>query len=265
MQADYTFLNDKNRSELKSWLIDALHRRTSLPSVSPDEFPYLGILRVESRLDKLTRRDLIDTCQELVESFVRDPDADEDYARSLLGLATKLQVPVLAPSLARMAEQSETFRKVPLPIQRLVLTTLVELRTEPPPFWRSILAQNEDAFAAVAFSGLFSCNPELAMTVLPRLPERQPVVAAASSRMRRWVETLESTDRSRMEAKLRDALPQCKKLVRQMFEAWVPARSSQKVSSKIADYLSSRGDKLPPVPLATSARLLSTVPSREAA
>ncbi len=257
MYPDYTFLNDTTTQQLQDWLVEALHGRTSLPSVSPDEFPYLAILRVESVLDKPTRRDLITACRELVARFVHRAEGDEDYVRSLLGLAVKLQVQELALALANMAQHSPQFRSLPLPIQRLVLTTLVEFRTQPPEFWQIILDQDQDAFAGVAFSGLFSCGPELALTVLPRLPERPPVVAAASSRFRHWVESLELTNRSTMEAKLRQILPDCNALVRQMFGTWVPTRPAKHDWSRLATVLTPYLSTSPPVPHSQSARLLT--------
>lgn len=240
MTSDYTFLNEGTRQQLEQWLVLALNGQTPLPRVSPDEFPYLAIMRVEGLLDKQTRRDLYSVCQQLVSEFVRtgkgrlvgefvrtEKESDE-YLHSLLNLAVKLQIRELAPSLAQLAQKPELFGHLAVPVQRLVLTTLVEFRTQPPAFWQSILPLNPDAFAGVVFSGVFSRSPKQAMTVLQHLPTRTPVVAAASGRLRRWIETLEPTDRRAAEAELRQLLPSCNEVVREMFGKWVPGEISAK-------------------------------------
>lgn len=228
MTSDYAFLNEGTRQQLEQWLVRALSGQTPLPRVSPDEFPYLAIMRVEGLLDKQTRRDLYSACQQLVSEFVRTGKGNEEYLHSLLNLAVKLQILELAPSLAQLAQKPELFRHLAVPVQRLVLTTLVEFRTQPPAFWQSILPLNPDAFAGVVFSGVFSRSPQQAMTVLQHLPTRTPVVAAASGRLRRWIDTLEPTDRRAAEAELRQLLPSCNEVVREMFRKWVPGEISAK-------------------------------------
>jgi len=226
MTSDYAFLNEGTRQQLEQWLVRALSGQTPLPRVSPDEFPYLAIMRVEGLLDKQTRRDLYSACQQLVSEFVRTGKGSEEYLHSLLNLAVKLQILELAPSLAQLAQKPELFGHLAVPVQRLVLTTLVEFRTQPPAFWQSILPLNPDAFAGVVFSGVFSRSPKQAMTVLQHLPTRTPVVAAASGRLRRWIDTLEPTERRAAEAELRQLLPSCNEVVREMFGKWVPGAIS---------------------------------------
>jgi len=59
-------IDDLNHDEIRAWLERALRGQEPLPRLTPDEFPHLGILRLEKTLKPATRDSLRDGALQLV-------------------------------------------------------------------------------------------------------------------------------------------------------------------------------------------------------
>ncbi len=105
-------LNALSYAKLRAWLLEALQGQVSVPRLSPDERPYVGILRLEAELDKPTRRDLAKACAELLNEFARHGKGAVDVVTSLLRLAVGLGLQSVAGPLVRMAEMFPTLPEV---------------------------------------------------------------------------------------------------------------------------------------------------------
>lgn len=218
-------LNALSYGDLLAWLLEALHGRQPIPRLSPDEPPYVGILRLEAALDKPTRHDLAKACAELVQGFARSGQGDIEFVSALLRLAVKLELDSVAPPLARMAKNFPTLPEVPGTIKGLVLATLVDLKvTQPVDFWQSILDQDRTAFAGTAIAGLLARNPAMAIDVVPTLPDDQTLADAIAIVLEHATDQLASAQRGEVYARIRQVLPRCLPLVRGSIEEWLEER-----------------------------------------
>ena len=59
-------INDLSHEDIRAWLKRALHGQEPLPRLTPDESPYLGVLRLERDLKPAARDSLRDGCLQLV-------------------------------------------------------------------------------------------------------------------------------------------------------------------------------------------------------
>lgn len=210
-------LNELSRDALRAWLRDALSDRAPLPKLTHDEPPDVALLRVEPTLDKPTRRDLASGCASLIREFAATAAGDEDYVRALLHLSAKLQLDgEIGASLATMALRFPELPALELGIKRVVLHGLVKLRAiQPPEFWHAMLAQNADAFAGPALSGLLATSWSAGLALLPHLPERPSLANAAASILDHAFEQLPSMSRAAALRELQEILPRCTPLVRE--------------------------------------------------
>ena len=103
-------LDRLSQAETRSWLLDALHGRQSLPLLASDELFYIGVLRLEPLLSKETRRDLASACVRLVYEFIRAGQADPEYLNSLLRLVVHFGLDELAAPLAILAPEQQPER-----------------------------------------------------------------------------------------------------------------------------------------------------------
>ena len=80
-------VDDLRHEEIRRWLEPALHGREPLPLLTRDEFPHLGILRLEKTLKPATRDSLREGALQLVRRFCADGQGETAYMEELLALA----------------------------------------------------------------------------------------------------------------------------------------------------------------------------------
>jgi hypothetical protein len=225
MSEEHDRLNALSYEALLAWLVEALHGRKAIPSLSPDEPFYVGILRLEADLDKPTRRDLARACEALVHEFVRSCPDDIEFATSLLRLTVGLELESVAGALARMAETFPTLPRVPGTVKQLVLAALVDLKvSQSVEFWRAILDQDHKAFAGTAIAGLLAYNMSVAIEVVPTLPDDQNIADAIATVLEQATDQLAPAQRCEVYAHIRRVLSACSPLMHGSIQEWLEER-----------------------------------------
>ena len=133
-------IDDLNHDEIRAWLERALRGQEPLPQITPDEFPHLGILRMEKTLKPATRDSLRDGALQLVRQFCADGQVEIAYLEELLALAAAFRDPEAVQMLAQLARRFSWMPQLSVDVRLAVLATLVDT---PPPqsveFWDDIL------------------------------------------------------------------------------------------------------------------------------
>ncbi|MCB1793528.1 MAG: hypothetical protein KDJ70_03690, partial [Candidatus Competibacteraceae bacterium] len=97
-------VDDLRHEEIRRWLERALRGQEPLPLLTRDEFPHLGILRLEKTLKPATRDSLRVGALQLVRRFCADGQGETAYLEELLALVSAFRDPEAVQMLARLAE-----------------------------------------------------------------------------------------------------------------------------------------------------------------
>ena len=177
-------IDDLNHEEIRAWLERALRGQEPLPRLTPDEFPHLGILRLEKTLKPATRDSLRDGALQLVRQFCADGQGESAYLVELLALTSAFRNPEAVHILAQLARGFYEWPQISSEIRLAVLATLVDT---PPPqsveFWDGILRQDPEKYAGLALSGVLAINPERAIELLPTMPDTERAGQAAALKL----------------------------------------------------------------------------------
>lgn len=196
-EAELSPLNDLKYDEIVRWLKRALLGQEQVPRLTPDESPYLGIMRAEACLEVHARRDLERACYELVGQFTTTGDGDEDYLNALLCLAVELGQRKAASVLRGLVDREQIWTRLADGIQALVLATMVDLKViQGVDFWRARVAQNAPAFSGFALSALLDDSPTDALALLPDLPSDSEVASAVTLLLELHCDDLQPSQRS---------------------------------------------------------------------
>lgn len=95
--------------------------------------------------------------------------------------------------------------------KRSVLSTLLKLHARLDlSFWLDIHRQFGDELAGSVYSGLFACDPTVAVGFLPKIPDIQPLADAISLQLQRYAEKLDPGPRvSRAQGKRHPSKLRC--------------------------------------------------------
>ena len=177
-------IDDLNHEEIHAWLERALRGREPLPLLTRDEFPHLGILRLEKTLKPATRNSLRDGTLQLVRQFCADGRGENAYLEELLALTAAFKGPEAVQMLALFAERFPKLPHVSVEIRLAVLAVLVDT---PPPqsveFWDRILKQDPEKYASLALSGVLAINPARAIELLPAMSDTERAGQAAALKL----------------------------------------------------------------------------------
>ena len=170
--------------EIRAWLERALRGQEPLPRLTPDEFPHLGILRLEKTLKPAPRDSLRDGALQLVRQFCADGQGEVAYLEELLALAAAFRYPEMVQMLARLARRFYELPQISSEVRLAVLATLVDT---PPPqlveFWDEILQQDPEKYAGLVLSGVLAINPARAIELLPAMPDTERAGQAAALKL----------------------------------------------------------------------------------
>jgi len=167
-------VDDLNHEEVRAWLKRALRGQEFLPLLTRDEFPHLGIARLEKTLKPATRDSLRDGALQLVRQFCVDGRGETGYVQELLALAAAFKQPEAVQMLARLADDFSDLSQFSTEIQLAVLAALVDM--SPPQsveFWVRIFNRDPENYAGLALSGVLAINPARAIELLPKMPDTE--------------------------------------------------------------------------------------------
>jgi hypothetical protein len=224
-----TSVNDLSHSEIRNWLESALLGREALPLVTPDESPYLGVLRFQKELEPPTRESLWDACRELIAGFCAEGHGEPAFLEQLLGLASAFRDPETVVMLADLATRFPKLPKLSPEIRLAVLATLVDT---PPPqtplFWAEIFKQDPERYAALALSGVLATNPVQAIQMLPAMPNTERLGQAVALKLDLAWDTLSPEKRFQFVQAVGEVLCRCGNRFAGFVGAWVSAKQSSR-------------------------------------
>ena len=220
-------INDLSHDEIRAWLDRALRGQETLPRLTPDESPHLGILRLEKTLKPAARDSLRDGCLQLVRQFCAEGRGETTYVEELLALAAAFKSPEAVQMLARLARGFPELPQISVEIRLAVLATLVDT---PPPqspeFWDLILKQDPEKYAALALSGVLATNPAQAIRMLPAMPDTERAGQAAALKLDLAWDDLPPKQRFQFVQDIQAILPQCGSRFAGPVQAWVDSKKS---------------------------------------
>jgi hypothetical protein len=218
-------INDLSHEDICAWLKRALHGQVPLPRFSPDESPYLGILRVDKQAKPAARDSLRDGCLQLIREFCAEGRGEASYVEELLALASAFRIPEAVELLADLARRFADLPGISVEVRLAVLATLVDT---PPPrdmaFWETMLAQDPANYAGLALSGVLAINPEQAVAILPRLPDSERMGQAAALKLDLTWDGLPSKGRFQFVEDIRTILPRCGQIFANSVRVWTDSK-----------------------------------------
>ena len=224
-------VNDLGHEEIRSWLERALHGEETLQLLTPDESPYLGVLRLEKGLRPPARDSLRDASVQLVRRFCRDGQGSPAFLEQLLHLASAFKDPETVEMLAGLVTRFPQMPQVPLQVRLAVLAALINTPPpQPPAFWNDVLRQDTAKYAISALSGVLSANPAQAVRMLPLMPDTERAGQAAALNLDLAWDDLPRENRFQFVQNIRGVLPQCGARFRQPVVAWVRSKESSRAA-----------------------------------
>jgi hypothetical protein len=218
-------INDQTHEEIRAWLERALHGQEPLPRLTPDESPYLGILRLEKELKPAARDSLRDGCLQLLRQFCVEGGGEASYVEELVALASAFRNPEAVEMLAKLALRFPDLPGTSAGVRLAVLAALVDT---PPPrdmaFWETMLAQDPEKYAGMALSGALAINPEQAVAMLPRFPDSESLGQAAALKLDLTWDNLPSKERFQYVQDIQTILPQCGRHFVAPVQAWTDSK-----------------------------------------
>lgn len=207
--------------EILLWLERALRGKESLPFIVPGESPEDPILRRERELKGMARQDLRDACLVLVRRFAKSTETDNDYVNALLRLAKGLNLSSVAEPLFEIARRSETLAALPALQQKSVLFTLLDLRAPlPQSFWKELAAAHPERFGVIAFSGLLRQGADVALHLLPTLPDNEAIADSVYTVLSQHARRLNPDELQKVALAALQTAEHCAPAVRKALKEW---------------------------------------------
>lgn len=233
------FINDLNHEDIRAWLKRALQNQEALPRLSPDESPYLGVLRLERELKPAARDSLRDACLQLVREFCAVGNGEASYVGELLALTFAFKNPEAVEMLAKLALRFPELPHISVEVRLAVLAALVDT---PPPrsmaFWELMLAQDPGKYAASALSGVLATNPEQAIAMLPRFPDSELLGQAAALKLDLTWDELPPRERFQFVRDIQQILPRCGRRLATPVQVWTDSKQQTRTVAVNSSLLS---------------------------
>jgi hypothetical protein len=255
-----TFLNNLEHTEMQSWLKSALVGSETIPLLTPDESPYLAVLRLERHLKPHARDSLRDACRDLIGRFCAQGQGDLAFLQQLLGLASAFRDPETVAMLANLATRFPTLPHLSREIRLAVFATLVDTPPpQPPDFWAEILSQDPQTYAALALSGVLATHPMQAVQMLRAMPDTESMGRAAALKLELASDNLPPDKRFQFVQAVGRVLARCAPRFAGPVEAWVASQQSSRAPNPRIGLVAALGDALGDEnsPKVVSARLRS--------
>ncbi len=203
-------ISELSHNEIRDWLSRALRGKESLPRLTPDESPHLGILRLEKTLKPAARDSLRDACYELVREFCVDGIGDAAYVEELLALTSAFKKPESVQLLAQLVDRFPQLPQTSDEVRLAVLAALVDTPPpQPPAFWQGVLKQDPEKYAGLALSGLLATHPAQAINLLPAMPDTERAGQAVALKLDLTWDDLPPKKRFQFVQDIQAKVPQC--------------------------------------------------------
>lgn len=203
-------IDDLRHEEIRRWLERALRGQEPLPLLTRDEFPHLGILRLEKTLKPATRDSLREGALQLVRRFCADGQGETAYLEELLALVSAFRDPEAAQMLVRLAEHFPDVSQISTEIRLAVLAALVDMSPpQPVEFWARIFRQDPEQYAGLVLSGMLAINPACAIELLPKMPDTERAGQAAALKLDLAWDDLPPKQRHRFVQDIQAVLTRC--------------------------------------------------------
>ena len=203
-------IDDLRHEEIRRWLERALRGQEPLPLLTRDEFPYLGILRLEKTLKPATRDSLREGALQLVRRFCADGQGETAYLEELLALISAFRDPEAVQMLVRLAEHFPDVSQISTEIRLAVLAALVDMSPpQPAEFWARIFRQDPEQYAGLVLSGMLAINPACAIELLPKMPDTERAGQAAALKLDLAWDDLPPKQRHRFVQDIQSVLTRC--------------------------------------------------------
>lgn len=225
-------INDMSHDEIRKWLKRALNGHEQLPRFTPDESPFIAILRLEKTLKPATRDSLRDGCMRLVSDFCKDGRGETWYLDGLLSLAKAFKNPATVHILAQMSQRFPQMPELAGEIRLAVLATLVDT---PPPqqpvFWENMLKQDPEKYSGLVLSGLLATNWGRAIEMLPEMPDSDEAGQATALILDLTWDELSLKHRCQFVDGILSILPRCHSRLAGPVKAWAKSKDEPTASS----------------------------------
>ena len=203
-------VDDLNHEEIRNWLERALRGQEPLPLLTRDEFPHLGILRLEKTLKPATRDSLREGALQLVRRFCADGQGETAYLEELLALVSAFRDPEAVQMLVRLAEHFPDVSQISTEIRLAVLAALVDMSPpQPVEFWVRIFRQDPEQYAGLVLSGMLAIDPACAIELLPKMPDTERAGQAAALKLDLAWDDLPPKQRHRFVQDIQAVLTRC--------------------------------------------------------
>ena len=202
-----------------------------MPQLTSDEYPHLGILRLEKTLWPTTRRSISDGCLELIRQFYADGLGDDGlrppraYLQELLFLTAGFKNPEAVRMLAQLARRFLKMPQISVEIRLAVLAALVDMPLpQPVAFWDDILKQDSEKYAGLVLSGMLAINPAQAIKMLPAMPNAERAGQATALKLDLTWDELPPKQRFQFAQDVEAILAQCGPRFAPPVEAWAASK-----------------------------------------
>jgi len=224
-------IDDLGHEDIRAWLKRALEGKELLPKLAPDEYPYLGVLRVDKTSKPAARDSLRRACVQLVREFCEDGGGEVAYVKELLALMAAFQDPEAVELLARLASRFPEVQGIAREVRFAVLAALVDT---PPPremaFWDKVLSQNPEEYAGLALSGVLATNPEHGVAMLRCFPDDERLGEAAAIKLDLAWDDLQPRQRFQFVQDVQAVLPKCGRRFAAPVQAWADSKRAARTA-----------------------------------
>ena len=209
------FLDEMSRSQIATWLHDALLGNANVPREYQDQ-PVAGAISAAAPdLGSIARADLYDAALQLI-SGLQAGRRPYSYVAALLRLVTDLDMQDAIPSLRQLAAT------IPALKDRLgwegcsdILFTLLNLRDlQNESYWRRMWEYNKRCFSPVTLAALFDLDPNSALTFLPELPNSAELGDLVALTLDHAADSYQGNERTHFRQAAAAAASRCKSHIR---------------------------------------------------
>jgi hypothetical protein len=225
-------LNRMSHNEICSWLERALREQEQLQRLTPDEPPYLGIVRLDKEVSPAVRNSLRSGVLNLLARFCENGLEEPRYLQELLSLASVFKQPETSEILGELALRFPEQPHVSLETKFSVLEVLVDISPpRTPTFWKQIFQQEPEHFALLAFSGTLASLPFEAVEMLPGMPNSKRDGEAAVINLEIAWDDLDVHLRSHFVQEVQNVLDRCRQNFANPIKTWIGSKVPSRILS----------------------------------
>lgn len=175
MAADLSHLETLSKAQLVNWLRNALLGKVPLPRSTSEEGIRSILANAESKLSRITRRDLESVIISLIKELKSGSQRPIHYVEDLVGLASDLKIVNAVQSLLSLADAFVSGKaKLAHAAFTAVLFAIIDLRIpQPESFWLKMWKHNQRDTSSAVVAALLDRDPMHAIEFLPKIGNSQ--------------------------------------------------------------------------------------------